>query len=160
MEKLARNTEGRGTIYFTGGATALMSGLREQTIDVNIKLDPEPKGAFEAISRLKNDLDINIKLASPVDFIPVPADWREQSTLAGEHGQIRYYHFDLRAQVLSKIERGHHQDLQDAREFMRVGNISAEELWASFLATKSSLIRYPALDAAAFEQKVKAFWKP
>src|SRR5262245_51930007 len=33
------------------GATALRLGIRDQTIDSYIKLDPEPRGVFEAIER-------------------------------------------------------------------------------------------------------------
>jgi hypothetical protein len=56
-------------------ATALLLGLRDQTIDLDIKFDPEPRGAFEAIAQLKNSLDVNVKLAAPSDFIPVTSDW-------------------------------------------------------------------------------------
>ena len=68
MRELATAARGPGNIYFTGGATALLLGFREQTIDVDIKMDPEPAGAFEAIATLKNVLDLNIELASPADF--------------------------------------------------------------------------------------------
>ena len=53
VEELAAKARGPGNVYFTGGATALLLGLREQTIDVDIKLDPEPAGVFEAIADLK-----------------------------------------------------------------------------------------------------------
>lgn len=157
MEELARSASSEGSVYFTGGATALMFGMREQTIDVDIKLDPEPRGIFEALAELKNTLDINIELASPSDFLPVPPDWREQSPFIARHGQLTFYHFDLRAQVLSKIERGHGQDWDDARGFMAHGQITPEQLWSCFTAIKPNLLRYPALDPAGFERKVKEF---
>ena len=69
----------------------------------------------------------------------------------------RRYHFDLRAQALSKIERGYDQDLEDARGFMEAGKISGEELWSCFETIKGDLARYPALDPANFENKVKKF---
>jgi hypothetical protein len=37
MNSLAMKTQGPGCIFFAGGATALMLGLREQTIDVDLK---------------------------------------------------------------------------------------------------------------------------
>ena len=46
MEALGRKVEGAGTIYLTGGATALLFGWRAKTIDVDIKADPEPRGFF------------------------------------------------------------------------------------------------------------------
>lgn len=56
MEELASAARSPGKVYFTGGATALLLGFREQTIDIDLKLDPEPAGAFEAIAALKNRL--------------------------------------------------------------------------------------------------------
>ena len=71
MEELARRAQSNGKVYFTGGATALLLGLREQTIDLDVKFAPEPKGVFEAIGGLKNQLDLNVELAAPDDFVPV-----------------------------------------------------------------------------------------
>lgn len=50
MEELGKRATTPGTIYFTGGATALMLGIRPQTVDIDIKMDPEPGGVFEAIN--------------------------------------------------------------------------------------------------------------
>jgi hypothetical protein len=47
MRELARAARSSGKVYFTDGATALLLGFREQTIDIDIKLDPEPEGAFK-----------------------------------------------------------------------------------------------------------------
>src|SRR5437867_13034841 len=79
MRELAAAARTPGKVYFTGGATALLLGFREQTIDIDLKMDPEPEGAFEAIAQLKNRLNLNVELASPDDFIPAAPDWREHS---------------------------------------------------------------------------------
>ena len=42
MSELGRIANAEGKIYFTGGATALLMRWRDTTIDVDIKLDPEP----------------------------------------------------------------------------------------------------------------------
>ena len=81
MEELARCAQSKGKVYFTGGATALLLGMREQTIDLDIKFAPEPRGVFEAIGGLKNQLDLNVELAAPDDFIPVTDDWQEKTFL-------------------------------------------------------------------------------
>jgi len=65
MAEVGRRARGPGRIYLTGGATALLFGWRSSTVDVDIKLDPEPPGVFEAIASLKNELDVNVELASP-----------------------------------------------------------------------------------------------
>src|SRR2546421_3569130 len=93
MEELAAAARTPGKVYFTGGATALLLGFREQTIDIDLKLDPEPEGAFEAIAALKNRLDLNVELASPEDFIPATADWRERSRLIASIGRLEFFHY-------------------------------------------------------------------
>ena len=68
MRELAAAARTPGKVYLTGGATALLLGFREQTIDIDLKFDPEPEGVFEAIASLKQRLNLNIELASPDDF--------------------------------------------------------------------------------------------
>ena len=70
MEEIAGAASSPGKVYLTGGATALLLGFREQTIDIDVKFDPEPSGVFPAIAALKERLDVNVELASPDDFIP------------------------------------------------------------------------------------------
>jgi hypothetical protein len=43
----------------------VLVGWRGTTIDVDLKMSPEPEGAFEAIAALKDELDINVELAAP-----------------------------------------------------------------------------------------------
>jgi hypothetical protein len=47
-------------IYLTGGATAVLFGWRESTIDVDIKLDPESDPLFRALPRLEEALELNV----------------------------------------------------------------------------------------------------
>jgi len=42
MQELASAARRRGKVYFTDSATALLLGFRQQTIDIDLKLDPEP----------------------------------------------------------------------------------------------------------------------
>ena len=97
----------RGRIYLVGGASAVLLGWRAMTVDVDLKLDPEPIGAFEAIAELKDSLDINIELAAPDQFIPALPGWRERSPFVARHGRVAFHHYDFYGQALGKIERGH-----------------------------------------------------
>jgi len=90
MHELAGAPRSPGKVYFTGGATALLLGFREQTIAIDLKLDPEHEGAFEAIAVLKNRLNLNVELASPDDFIPRGRDWRERSRHIASIGQVEF----------------------------------------------------------------------
>jgi hypothetical protein len=157
MDKLGTAASGPGRIYLTGGATALLLGWRDTTIDVDLKLDPEPAGAFEAIARLKNELDVNIELASPDQFIPPPRGWQDRSVYIGTHGSVDFYHFDFYAQALAKIERGHARDLDDVRAMIRLGVVTPLALPDLFETLRPGLVRYPGIDANAFEAKLARF---
>ena len=159
MHELAAAARSPGKVYFTGGATALLLGFREQTIDIDLKLDPEPEGAFEAIAVLKNSLDLNVELASPDDFIPPAPDWRERSRHIASIGRLEFFHYDFALQALAKLERGHAQDLEDAASFLRGGYVTADELRTRFEQIEAALIRYPAIDPQQFRQKVMDFLK-
>ena len=157
MKELAAAARSRGNVYFTGGATALLLGFREQTIDIDLKLDPEPGGVFEAIAELKERLNVNVELAAPDDFIPNTPDWRERSQHIASVGQLQFFHYDFSLQALAKLERGQMQDLQDVANFIRRGHVTAAELKARFAQIEPRLLRYPAIDAPAFKKKVEDF---
>ena len=159
MQELAAAARSSGKVYFTGGATALLLGFRDQTIDIDLKLDPEPEGAFEAIAELKNRLDLNVELASPGDFIPAAADWRERSRHITSIGRLQFFHYDLSLQALAKLERGHAQDLEDVASFLRGGYVTPNELKARFAQIEPGLLRYPAIDPPQFKQKLEDFLK-
>lgn len=65
LTELGRAVRSPGRVYLTGGASALLEGWRTSTIDIDIKLDPEPIGVFEAIARLKDRLDTNVARPQP-----------------------------------------------------------------------------------------------
>ena len=65
MQRLGEEGEPAGRVYFTGGATALLLGWRATTIDVDIKLDSEAQPLLQVVPRLKEELEINVELASP-----------------------------------------------------------------------------------------------
>jgi hypothetical protein len=157
MAAMGRKTKGHGRIYLTGGATALLHGWRPMTVDVDIKAEPEPAGFFEAIAAIKNDLSLNIELASPSDFIPELPAWRDRSPFIARHGQIDFHHYDPYSQALSKLERGHSRDLADIEAMLRDGLIRKELLLELFSLIEPALIRYPALDPASFREVVETF---
>jgi hypothetical protein len=157
MHELATASKSPGKVYFTGGATALLLGFREQTIDIDLKLDPEPEGAFEAIAVLKNRLNLNVELASPDDFIPRAADWRERSRHIASIGRVEFYHYDFSLQALAKLERGHAQDLDDVTSLVRGGYVTGEELRKRFAQIEHGLLRYPAIDPDQFKKKLQDF---
>lgn len=155
MESLGREAQEKTTAYFTGGATAVLMGWRLSTIDVDVRFEPESDSILRAIPQLKERLRINIELASPKDFIPVLDDWTDRSMFIETQGLIAFFHFDIYAQALAKVERGHQQDLEDVREMIQRGLVEPVKAVEYFEAIEPNLYRYPALDPRTFRQSVE-----
>lgn len=155
MESLGNRIRKKGRVYLTGGGSAVLFGWRENTIDIDIKPEHDSDEIFRAIASLKNELDVNIELASPADFIPPLPGWEERSIFIQNSGSLHFFHYDFYAQALSKIERGHEQDLRDVQAMFSQGLIQQETLLGLFEAIRPNLIRYPAIDENEFEKKVQ-----
>ncbi len=155
LRELARACEEPVRLYLTGGATAVLMGWRPTTIDVDIKLVPEHDPLFRAIAPLKESLELNIELAAPSDFIPELAGWEVRSVFVQQHGRLVVFHYDLYAQALAKIERGHAQDAADVREMLQRGLVEPDRLLDLYAEIEPHLYRYPALDAAGFRRAVE-----
>ncbi len=147
-------------VYFTGGATAVLLGWRESTIDVDIKVEPDTDALFRAIPRIKESLQLNVELASPVDFIPVRPGWQDRSPFIAQEGLAAFHHFDPYAQALAKVERGHAQDLTDVREMLSRGLIDSAGAWQYFASIEPQLYRYPAVDPQSFRRSVEEAFGP
>lgn len=159
MRALGRAAKDEGRVYLTGGATAVLYGWRATTIDVDIKLIPDRDELLREIPRLKEELDLNVELAAPSDFIPLPEGWEERSPLIRKEGNISFHHFDPVAQALSKAERGHEQDLGDVKEMIATGLIDPAEARAQFESIETELYRFPAIDPASFRRSVEQLFK-
>lgn len=155
MTALGAAAERDGACYFTGGATAVLLGWREATIDIDIALDPEQDAALRALPSIKDELGVNVELASPGDFIPLPGGWRERSVSAGREGRLSFFHFDLYSQALAKLERGHARDLEDVRAMVSSGLVTPARLRASFEEIEPVLYRFPAIDPRSFRRRVE-----
>lgn len=157
MQHIGVAVREEGRVYFTGGVSAVLHGWRAMTVDIDLQSDPEPAGFFEAIHALKEQLEINIELACPADFIPALPGWRERSIFIARHGRLDFYHYDFYSQALAKIERGHDRDLGDVQRMIEAGLVGRENLGGFFEDIRPALLRFPAIDPAAFSRKVAAF---
>jgi hypothetical protein len=155
MRKLGGEAERDVRLYFTGGATAVLFGWRTSTVDVDVKIEPESDRIFRALPRLKDELEINIELASPDQFIPELPGWQERSAFVAREGRLSFYHYDFYSQALSKIQRGHAQDRTDVREMIGRGLVDREELRRRFDEIEPRLYRYPAIDPATFRRALE-----
>jgi hypothetical protein len=157
MEVLGQRATTPGVVYLVGGSTALLLGIREQTIDIDIKLDPEPEGAFRAIAELKELLSVNVELASPDHFLPPLPGWRERSQFVAAHGKVVFRHYDFYSQVLAKVARGHARDVSDAESLMQIANLTTEELARLAAAIEPEIERYPAVDISDLRARLASF---
>jgi hypothetical protein len=155
-EALGAAADQRTIVYLTGGATALLEGWRDSTVDVDMRFDPDNDTLMRLLPRLKEQLQINIELASPPDFIPELPGWRERSPVVFETGNVQVRNFDPYSQALSKIERGFSQDLKDVNDMLRTGLVEADRLRELYGQIELELYRYPAIEPAAFRSKMQA----
>lgn len=157
MRSIAESADDELRIYFTGGASAILLGWRESTVDLDICMFPERDSVFRAIPRLKEKLELNVELASPPDFIPELPGWRERSKFVAREGRVSFYHFDFYSQALSKLQRAHAKDLTDVGHMDEDGLIEPARLLELFEGVEVRLYRYPAIDPAAFRRRVESF---
>lgn len=139
-------------VYFTGGVTAVLMGWRPTTIDVDLSIVPDRDEILRLLPALKNDLKLNIELASPAHFLPELPGWEERSLFIGREGRLSFYHYDFYAQALSKIERGHTQDRADVRSMLDAHLIEPARLREFFETITPLLYRYPAVDPGSLRR--------
>jgi hypothetical protein len=157
MQALGDAAPSDGDCYLTGGSTAVLLGWRATTVDVDIRLEPEQDEVMRALPAIKDELAVNVELASPADFIPLPGGWRDRSLFVTREGHLSFRHFDPYSQALAKLERGHAQDVEDVRALLERGLVDRDRLLSFFAETEAELYRFPAVDVAAYRAAVHDF---
>ena len=160
MTALARHATADVDVFLVGGTSAVLLGWRATTIDIDLVMRPESDAMLRAIPALKERLQLNVELASPDLFIPVPAGWEQRSPLVSRIGRVTFRHFDFAAQALAKIERGHARDLADVQSMQAYGLISAADVRAQFARMEPELFGFPAIDPPSFRRAVDAAFPP
>jgi hypothetical protein len=155
LSALAREAREETAVYLTGGATAVLLGWRDSTVDADILMVPEQDSLFRALPRLKDELQINVEIASPAHFIPELPGWRERSLFIAREGRLSFYHYDPYAQALAKIERGHAKDLADVHELITRSLVEPARLRELYEAIEPRLHRYPAIDPPSFRRRLE-----
>jgi hypothetical protein len=151
---LAERTTADVTIYVTGGATAVLEGWRASTIDVDLRVEPDDDDLLRALVIAKRELDINVELVSPSDFVPELPGWRDRSPFVLRDRDVTVRHMDFYSQALAKISRGINSDADDVRAMLRNGLIERDRARELFRDAVELLFRYPALDADDLRAKI------
>lgn len=147
------------TVYLVGGGSAVLEGWRSATIDVDLYLEPERDALLRAIPGLKERMQINVELASPLDFLPPLPGWRDRSRWVSQEGKLTVRDFDFYAQALAKLERGFDQDLRDVRAMIARELVSVPELERLYDAISPDLYRFPAVDPPTLQAAVRQLRK-
>jgi hypothetical protein len=142
-------------IYLTGGASAVLEGWRPTTVDVHIRVEPDSDEVLRAIASVKEELGINVELASPLDFLPELPEWRERSRSRFREGNATVLDVDFYSQALSGLERGLELDVADVGEMVARGLVDPRRLLELFAAVEPELYRFPAVDPPSLRAKVE-----
>lgn len=156
MQRLGRAARAPAEVYLVGGATAVLYGWRESTVDIDLKLVPDREELLRALPAIKEELELNVELASPDLFVPVSPGWEDRSPSILRVGQVAFRHFDLTAQALAKVERGHVRDREDVHALLGRGLVTPAGLRRELAAALPELYRFPAVDPAGLQRRVDA----
>ena len=147
-----------GRLYIAGGAALVHAGIRSgRTQDIDIEVTDG--NMLLTIDQLKHRLHLNIEMASPKDFLPVPRQWETMSQYVGRYGDIEVFYFDFYSIALSKIDRGTTRDLQDVQLLVQQRAIDLPTLDAAFqdvmsqVQTPQGRMRYPRFDSTDFASR-------
>jgi hypothetical protein len=143
-------------MYLTGGATAVLEGWRASTVDIDVRFEPDSDDALSRIQGLKEELSLNIELASPLDFLPPLPQWRDRAQFRFRDGNLQVFDFDPYSQALSKLARGFDLDLADVRSMLRSGQVEPAKLLELFETIEPELFRFPALDPATLREAIES----
>lgn len=121
---------------------------------------PDSGELLRALPALKDALQVNVELASPDLFIPVTAGWEDRSPWEATEGRLTVRHFDLTAQAVAKLERGHARDVADVDAMLDRLLVTPAGLLSFLDAIEPELYRFPAVDPPTLRRAVEAVCGP
>ena len=156
MRAVGKIVKQQATFYSTGGSTAILYGFREGTIDIDIAGDMDE--IFSHIPDLKKQMNINIEMTKPTDFVPSLQGEKDRHLPIATFGKASFMHFDPYAQAFSKIVRGHRTDIIDAKGLVTAKLVDVQRLVDIVRALPDeTFAKYPRLDRTAVQVAVESF---
>jgi hypothetical protein len=159
MREVGRRARSQAKVYLVGGASAVLLGWRRSTVDVDVRIVPDGE-ILNLFAAIKKDLNINVELAAPDEFIPPLPGWEARSQWIAREGPVDFFHYDFYAQALAKIERSLGPDRGDVRQMISARLVVPTEALRLFAAIEPELHRYPAIDPESFRQAVESAFQP
>lgn len=161
LQRLGQIYRRPGTIYLVGGSSLLLVGAKENTFDIDLKIDVDLQYHTEflnCVRRLINEMDVNVEPASPDEFLPLPAGYQDRRRFIARYGSLDVYHFDFYSVALGKLQRGNEKDYADVINMVRVKLIGLETLEQFFAEILPQLEGFSLRsDPAAFKRKFGLF---
>lgn len=133
--ELGRRFAGRAVLYLAGGSMLEYEGFRSRTLDIDyrVEITAGDDGQFiQALRAAQRAVNLDVEPASPADFIPLPAGWRERSRFLVQEGGLTVYAFDTLSMALAKIERGQERDIVDVLALCQAGLLTVEAIERGF----------------------------
>ena len=155
-QELGRSVPAGTRMYLTGGATAVLEGWRQSTVDVDVRFEPDSDTALRRLASLKEELSVNVELASPLDFLPPLAGWQDRCRFRFREGNLEVFDFDPYSQALSKLERSFDLDLKDVSAMVESGLVEPGRLLELFEGVEAELYRFPAVDPNGLRSAVES----
>jgi hypothetical protein len=131
LEALGGEFRHPARLYLSGGESLVWRGVRQATRDVAVSFEVDPRWHGEwirTIQTLVERLSTSVEEASPADFIPLPPGAKDRALFVARFGSVDVFLLDPYSIALSKLERGHAQDLEDVRALVSAGVLDPAEL--------------------------------
>ena len=159
MREIGTRASAPARIYLVGGSSAVLEGWRPSTIDVDVRVVPDGE-ILGLLPAIKRDLNLNVELAAPDEFIPPLPGWEGRSPWIAREGRVDFFHYDFYAQALAKLERGIGPDRDDVAAMVNSGRVVPDEALRLFGLIEPELYHYPAVDPGSFRRAVEAVFGP
>lgn len=135
LERLGQCYRHPGRIFLVGGSSLILVDAKVTTLDIDLKLEIPDQYQEEFIRCLREislQRNLSVELASPDQFIPLPAGYQNRHQYIGRYGSLELFHFDFYSMALSKLHRGNQKDYSDVIQMVRNDLISMAELRKQF----------------------------
>lgn len=157
LQRLGQCFRHPATLYLVGGTSLLLAAGKTSTFDIDLQFSTDHRYHAEFIRCLRTvsrDLGAPVELASPDQFIPLPAGFENRRQYIGRYGSLDVFHFDFYSMALAKIHRGNEKDFDDVIRMLRacLVDITALEMYLSEILPEYEFYQ-PNADPVLFQRK-------
>lgn len=157
LQRLGQCFRHSATLYLVGGASLLLAAGKTSTFDIDLQFSTDQQYHTEFIRCLRTvgrELGVPVELASPEQFIPLPAGFQDRRRYVGRYGLLDVFHFDFISIALAKIHRGNEKDFDDVARMVQAGLVDLSALESSLAQILPDYEFYqPSADPALFRRK-------